>query len=113
MAENENNVDVLARLYATILARKGADADTSYTAQLLAKGAPHIARKMGEEAIETLAEGVRGDAEALTRESADLLYHLFVLWAAMGITPDDVYAELARREGTSGVAEKASRPKAR
>ncbi len=105
------SAEVLARLYATILARKGADAGVSYTAKLLAAGPAAISRKLGEEAIEALMEGVRGDAGALARESADLLYHLLVLWAATGVRPEDVWAELARREGTSGLAEKAARGK--
>jgi phosphoribosyl-ATP pyrophosphohydrolase len=103
--------EVLARLFETISARKGADASKSYTASLFAGGPKLICRKVGEEAIEVTIEGMKGDAAALTRESADLLYHLLVLWAETGVVPDDVWAELARREGTSGIAEKASRPK--
>lgn len=106
------SAETLARLYATILARKGADAGASYTATLLAGGPALIARKVGEEAVEVTVEALGGDADALVRESADLLYHLFVMWADAGITPEDVYGELARREGTSGLAEKAARGKA-
>jgi phosphoribosyl-ATP pyrophosphohydrolase len=102
---------ILARLFATIAARKGADAGQSYTASLFAGGPRLICRKVGEEAVEVTIEGLRGDAPALTRESADLLYHLLVLWADSGVAPDDVWAELARREGTSGIAEKQSRTK--
>jgi phosphoribosyl-ATP pyrophosphohydrolase len=105
------DAETLARLYATIVARKGADAGTSYTAKLLAGGPALIARKVGEEAVEVTVETLKGDADALIRESADLLYHLFVAWAAAGVTPEDVYGELARREGTSGLAEKAARGK--
>jgi phosphoribosyl-ATP pyrophosphohydrolase len=101
--------DVLARLYDTIIARKGADAAQSYTAHLLAGGAKAICRKIGEEAIEVTIEGLKGDGPAITRESADLIYHLMVLWADAGVTPDEVWAELARREGVSGHAEKAAR----
>ena len=103
--------EVIDRLFATILARKGADAGESYTASLFAGGPKLICRKVGEEAIEVTIEGLKGDAPAVCRESADLIYHLMVLWAEAGVTPDDVWAELARREGTSGHAEKASRGK--
>jgi phosphoribosyl-ATP pyrophosphohydrolase len=99
----------LDRLWATIEARRGASPETSYTAKLLAAGPAGVARKLGEESLETVIEAVKGDAAALTRESADLLYHLLVLWAAAGLTPDDVAAELTRREGTSGIEEKHSR----
>jgi phosphoribosyl-ATP pyrophosphohydrolase len=97
------------RLFATIAARKGADAGTSYTAQLLAAGVEKCAKKFGEEAVETVIAGVSRDPGALTAESADVLYHLLVLWAAASITPDDVYAALKAREGQSGLQEKASR----
>jgi phosphoribosyl-ATP pyrophosphohydrolase len=109
MANSKSDSEVLQRLYAVIESRKGADAASSYTASLFAAGLPRIARKLGEEAIETVIAGAAGDAEHTVRESADLLYHLLVLWAAAGIAPDEVWAELARREGTSGIAEKASR----
>jgi phosphoribosyl-ATP pyrophosphohydrolase len=99
----------LDHLFATIAARKGTDAKTSYTAQLLAAGVEKCAKKFGEEAVEAVIAGVSRDAKALTAESADVLYHLLVLWAAAGITPDDVYAALRAREGQSGLQEKASR----
>ena len=101
--------DALARLWATIEARRGASLDTSYTAKLLAAGPTGVARKLGEESLEAVIEAVKGDTDALTRESADLLYHLLVLWAAAGLAPADVAAELTRREGTSGIEEKRSR----
>ena len=101
--------DTLARLWRTIEERRGADPASSYTARLFARGTPKIAQKLGEEAVEAVIEGVRGDKAALIGESADLIYHLFVLWAALGLTPDDIAAELARREGTSGIAEKKAR----
>jgi phosphoribosyl-ATP pyrophosphohydrolase len=101
--------EVLGRLWQTIGARRGADPATSYTAKLLARGNAKIAQKLGEEAVEAVIEGVRGDRAALTLESADVLYHLMVLWAAAGVSPEDVAAELARREGTSGIAEKRAR----
>src|SRR5436190_18674492 len=89
----------LDRLWEVIDSRRGADPQTSYTAKLFSRGRAKIAQKLGEEAVEAVIEGVKGDGVALTGESADLLYHLFVLWADMGLTPDDVAAELARREG--------------
>jgi phosphoribosyl-ATP pyrophosphohydrolase len=101
--------DALTRLWATIEARRGASAETSYTAKLLAAGPAGVARKLGEESLEAVIEAVKGDPAALTRESADLLYHLLVLWAAAGLTPDTVAAELTRREGISGIEEKRSR----
>ena len=101
--------DSLARLWATIETRRGASAETSYTAKLLAAGPAGVARKLGEESLEAIIEAVKGDSGALTRESADVLYHLLVLWAAAGLTPDDVAAELTRREGVSGIEEKKGR----
>lgn len=99
----------LARLYATIAARKGADPDTSWTAKLFAKGPEKCAEKFGEEAIEAIIEAVKGDRERLTSEAADVLYHLMVMLAARDVTLEAVLAELERREGTSGIAEKAAR----
>jgi phosphoribosyl-ATP pyrophosphohydrolase len=99
----------LDRLCATVAARRGADPSSSYTARLLADGTAAAARKLGEEAVETVIEAVRGDPDRLVSESADLLYHLTVLWAAAGVEPERIWAELARREGTSGLAEKAAR----
>jgi phosphoribosyl-ATP pyrophosphohydrolase len=109
--DNNADYDVLARLYAVIDARKGDKPDASYTAQLFADGLPKIAQKFGEEAVETVIAGASRDAPATIRESADLLYHLLVLWAELGIAPEQVWAELKRREGTSGLAEKAARKK--
>lgn len=111
MSEEKTAADVLQRLYAVIEARKGDDPDVSYTAQLLADGLPKIAQKLGEEAVETVIAGATGDGAATVRESSDLLYHLLVLWALLGIAPDEVWSELSRREGASGLAEKASRKK--
>ena len=102
---------MLNRLYAAIASRKGADADSSYTAKLFARGTPKIAQKVGEEAVETVIAALAQDRAAVTAESADLLYHLMVLWADKGVAPEDVWAELARREGVSGLTEKASRKK--
>ena len=100
---------VLDRLYAVIDSRKGADPETSYTARLFSRGRDQIAKKLGEEAVEALIEGIRGDRPKLVGESADMLYHLLTLWAASGVKPRAVWLELARREGLSGIAEKASR----
>jgi phosphoribosyl-ATP pyrophosphohydrolase len=102
---------MIERLFAVIAARRGADPKESYTASLLAKGVDDVARKLGEETVETMVAAVREGKAAATRESADLVYHLAVLWARLGITPADVAAELKRREGTSGHEEKRSRPK--
>jgi phosphoribosyl-ATP pyrophosphohydrolase len=97
------------RLFALIAARKGADPQSSYTAQLLQKGVAHCAKKLGEEAVETALAAVSGDRGAITAESAVLLYHLLVTWVATGVTPAEVYAALEAREGRSGLAEKAAR----
>jgi len=99
----------LDRLFSAIAARKDADPKSSYTAKLFAQGAPKIAQKLGEEAVETVIAALTEERAAVTAESADLLYHLLVLWVERGVTPEDVWAELARREGVSGLAEKASR----
>ena len=100
----------LDRLFATIAARKAAgDTAQSYTAKLLSQGVEKCAKKFGEEAVETALAAVSGNKAHLAAESADALYHLLVLWAAAGITPDDVYAALKAREAQSGLAEKASR----
>ncbi|HJT15018.1 MAG TPA: phosphoribosyl-ATP diphosphatase [Dongiaceae bacterium] len=101
---------ILARLYDTIASRKTADPGSSYTAKLLHQGRSAIAKKMGEEAVETAIAAVANDSDAVVAESADLLYHLLVLWADCGIEPEEVWKKLAAREGTSGLAEKASRP---
>ena len=100
--------DVLARLAATVESRKGADAGGSYTAQLLADPA-RAAKKLGEEAVETVIAAAQGDAPALAAESADLIYHWLVVLAASNVSLDEVAAKLEAREGTSGLAEKASR----
>ena len=102
-------MSALDRLAATIAARRGADPGASWTARLLASGPETCARKFGEEAVEAVVEAVRGDRAALTAEAADVLYHLLVMLAARDVTLEQVLAELSRREGTSGVAEKAAR----
>jgi phosphoribosyl-ATP pyrophosphohydrolase len=103
--------ETLDRLFATIAARKGSDPSQSYTAKLLAAGVEKCAKKFGEEAVEAVIAATQQDKAELAKESADVLYHLAVLWAASGITPDDVYAVLKSREGQSGLDEKAARPK--
>lgn len=99
----------LDRLAATIAARQGSNPDSSWTARLLAKGPEKCAEKFGEEAIEAVIEAVRGDPARLTAEAADVIYHLLVMCAARGVTLGAIEAELARREGTSGLDEKAGR----
>jgi 2-C-methyl-D-erythritol 2,4-cyclodiphosphate synthase len=104
--------DAIQRLYETVASRKGADPSTSWTARLFAKGRGKIAQKVGEEAVEVVIDatmGTSGNKGGVVKESADLLYHLNVLWADMGIRPEDVWAELESREGTSGIAEKSAR----
>ena len=103
--------NILTRLFETIAARKNADPKSSYVASLFAKGNKKIAQKVGEEATETVLASAGGDKKEIVSESADLLFHLMVLWAAHGVTPDDVSAELERREGTSGIEEKSQRSK--
>jgi phosphoribosyl-ATP pyrophosphohydrolase len=101
----------LDRLYATIASRRGGDPAQSYSAKLLAGGAATIAKKLGEETVETIIESIKGDRTRLAAESADLLYHLLVLWVAAGVSPDEVWRILDARSGTSGLAEKAARKK--
>jgi phosphoribosyl-ATP pyrophosphohydrolase len=101
----------LDRLFQAILDRRGGDPETSYTAKLFHRGRAKIAQKLGEEAIETVIEAIKDDKAKLAQESADLLYHLLVLWADAGLEPNDIYDVLAAREGVSGIAEKASRKK--
>lgn len=99
----------LSRLAEAIAARRSADPTSSYVAKLLAGGAPYAARKLGEEATETLVAALCGTAEELTGEAADLIFHLLVLLETRGLSLADVETELARRDGVSGLAEKAAR----
>lgn len=101
--------DTLHDLEATIAARRGGDPTASYTAKLFARGRAKIAQKLGEEAVETVIAAMQDDPAGLTGEAADLLFHLLVLLADAGVPLDAVLAELRRREGMSGVAEKAAR----
>jgi phosphoribosyl-ATP pyrophosphohydrolase len=111
MSDAADDIDVLARLYRAILDRRGGDPEKSRTARLFQQGNKKIAQKLGEEAVEAALEGVLGNRDKLVAESADVLYHLLVLWAALGVKPEDVWAELERREGISGIAEKQARPR--
>ncbi len=101
--------DTLARLEQTIAQRSNAAPDSSYVASLFAKGRGKIAQKVGEEATETIIAALSGDANHLTAEAADLIFHLMILLAEGGVALDDVLAELDRREGVSGLVEKAAR----
>jgi phosphoribosyl-ATP pyrophosphohydrolase len=105
------NEQILTELFKVIDERKDADPESSYTARLYAKGVKKIAQKLGEESVETAIAAVAESKEHLVRESADLLYHLLVLWAARGISPQEVWEELDRRFGTSGLAVKEARKK--
>ncbi|MGQ9364867.1 phosphoribosyl-ATP diphosphatase [Azospirillum sp. ST 5-10] len=108
MAERPT-AEILDRLHRTVASRKGADPSTSYTAKLYARGTAKIAQKLGEEAVETVIEAMRGDRAKIAAESADLLYHLMVLWADAGVEPAEVWTLLQAREGTSGIDEKTAR----
>ena len=102
---------ILDRLYKVIESRRHGDPETSHTAKLFQKGTRKIAQKVGEEAVETVIEAVRGKRDRLVGESADLMYHLLVMWADAKIQPGEIWEELAKREGVSGIAEKRAREK--
>lgn len=105
---------VLDRLWQTIENRRVAgDTRSSHSARLLARGSAKVAQKLGEEAVECVIEAAQGHRPEIVLESADVLYHLLVVWVDAGIRPEEVWAELRRREGISGIAEKAARPAAR
>ncbi len=108
---NGDNLDarILEKLFAVIESRRGADPGSSYTARLLNKGRAKIAKKTGEEAVEVVVAALAEGRDELAAESADLLYHLLVLWASVGIKPRDVWVQIAKREGVSGLLEKAMR----
>lgn len=101
--------ETLSRLYTTIESRKKDDPEQSYTAKLFAKGRSKICQKLGEEAVEAVIEAMKGDKKALAEESADLLYHLLVVWADAGLKPDDVFRIIESRMGLSGLDEKKAR----
>jgi len=100
---------VIDRLWEVVLARRAADPAISHSARLLSRGTAKVAQKFGEEAVECIIEAVAGNKGALVAESADVLYHLLVLWVSAGLHPSEIWAELERREGVSGIAEKATR----
>jgi phosphoribosyl-ATP pyrophosphohydrolase len=100
---------VLDRLWSVVMSRRTANPAASHSARLLSRGTAKVAQKFGEESVECLIEAVAGNRDAVVAESADVLYHLIVLWVASGIRPEEVWEELKRREGISGIAEKAAR----
>ena len=104
-----NKTEILNRLEEAISSRKDGDVSKSYVASLFAKGRKKIAQKVGEEGVEMALAAVTGDKQEVVAESADLLFHMMVLWADMDISPDDIFVELARREGISGIDEKKER----
>ena len=103
--------DYLNHLLSIIQARRNASAEESYVARLFVKGTPKIAQKVGEEAVEVVIAALKDDRQEIIKESADLLFHWLILLADAGITPDEVLYEIHRREGISGLMEKASRQK--
>ena len=103
--------EVIDRLWDVVIDRRGADPAVSHSARLLSRGTAKVAQKFGEESVECIIEAVTGNKDALIAESADVLYHLLVLWVSVGLHPSEVWAELERREGVSGIAEKAARRK--
>jgi len=109
MSDNTINSDTLDKLFKVIESRKGMSPDESYTAKLYKKGRGKIGQKVGEEAVETVIAALSEGPDAVVTESADLLYHLLVLWADVGITPEQVWTELQKREGLSGIVEKKAR----
>ena len=103
------SMSILDQLFEVIRERKSADPETSYVASLYQKGTPKIAQKVGEEAVETVIEAMQGDKTKLSEESADLLFHLMILWADQDLAPQDVFAILESRLGISGHDEKKGR----
>ncbi len=108
-AELKIDATVLDSLFATVTERRAFDPALSHSARLLSRGVPKVAQKFGEEAVECLIEAVAGNRAELVAESADVLYHLIVMWVAAGVVPGQVWEELRRREGMSGIEEKAAR----
>ena len=109
VASDQPDATVLDRLWQVVESRRGLDPGLSHSARLLGRGTAKVAQKFGEEAVECLIEAVAGNREALIGESADVLYHLLVLWVDGNIRPAEVWEELRLREGVSGIAEKAAR----
>ena len=106
-----SDTDILDRLFAVIEDRRAADPAVSNTAKLFSRGRGKICQKLGEESVETIVAALNETPERVASESADLLYHLLVLWVHSGVRPSMVWAELEKREGVSGIEEKKSRPK--
>ncbi len=104
-----DKTEILDRLEAVITSRRGGDTNKSYVAKLFQKGRKKIAQKVGEEAVETALAAVMDDRQEVVAESADLLFHMMILWADMDIGPDEIFEELAKREGISGIDEKNAR----
>ena len=113
MSQQDDKItaEILDRLFADIAAKAQASPETSYTASLIAKAPDLPLRKLSEEVTEAIIEAMRGDKQALARESADILYHLLVVWQAAGVSADEVWQILAERQGVSGLVEKANRQK--
>ena len=111
MSEQKLNSQVLEQLYDVIESHRGSDPKISYTAELFKKGRGKICKKFGEEAVEVIIANLNEDKSNVINESADMLYHLLVLWAEAGIMPDKVWAELQARVGICGIEEKANRVK--
>lgn len=109
MSDQKLTGTLIDELFEVVSSRKGADPDSSYTAKLYARGTEKIAQKLGEEAVEAVIAAVGRNREETIKESADVVYHLLVMLADAGLTPADVYEELARRQGLSGLEEKAAR----
>lgn len=109
MKQNGNGKRLIEDLFEVIVSRKGGDPEKSHTAKLFRRGTKKIAQKVGEEAVEALIEAMAGDREKLAEESADLIYHLLVLWADQGVEPEDVFDVLKKRKGISGIEVKAAR----
>ena len=113
MSKTTPNGEILDRLFKVLESRKGKSPDESYTAKLYKKGRGKIAQKVGEEAVETVIAAMSEGRDAVVAESADLIYHLLVLWADTGVEPGQVWAELQNREGLSGIVEKKARKQAK
>ena len=103
---------IVEELYDVIEERRGGDPETSYVARTFARGREHVAKKVGEEGVEVALAGALGDREGVVSESADLLFHLLVLWSAAGVKPADVFDELSKRRGVSGLAREANKREA-
>lgn len=109
MSDGNDEVAVLERVYAVIQTRRGGDPEVSHVARMFQKGTRKIAQKVGEEAVETVIAAMSQKRKDIVGESADLMFHLLILWADAGIRPQDIWAELARREGMAGIDEKKKR----